>query len=459
MFCLLDANNFYVSCERRFNPRLERRAVVVLSNNDGCAIARSDEAKALGIQMGEPYFQIRQRFTEQECIALSANFALYADMSSRLMGEAAALGDRQEVYSVDECFLDMQGIPGDLRRRGWVMRQRILKRLGLPCGIGIGQTKTLAKLANHIAKSAARKPGSYPAELAHVCNLGALPTSTIIELMQATHVSDVWGIGRRLSAQLEAAGVRTAWEFFCVDSRLVRQRWGVMLERTLRELQGQSCLVLEDVPRQKQEIACTRSFGQAVTQLSSLEQAITDFTCRAAEKLRKQGSLAGQIHVFCSTSSHRQGKQYHGAVTVRLPVASQNSLELTAAALKGIATIFKSGYAYARAGIMLLDLQDAYEPIGTIRAAPNMVAPVQQQLSLWSHNDEAQPYDARTDTNKSKAADLMRTLDGINQRFGRGTIQLGSAGTIHQHKDWEMRQQHRSPQYTTSWCDIVRATA
>ena len=210
MYALVDANNFYVSCERVFRPGLQGRPVIVLSNNDGCAIARSNEAKALGIAMGEPWFQIQRRLPDAGVIALSANFTLYGDMSNRMMGIAAGLGPEQEIYSIDESFIGLAGVRGDLTQRGQAVRARVLQWTGLPCGIGIGSTKTLAKLANHIAKTADRKPGSYPAEFARVFNLAALPASDVDAVMAATDLSEIWGVGRRIAAQLREEGLKSA---------------------------------------------------------------------------------------------------------------------------------------------------------------------------------------------------------------------------------------------------------
>jgi DNA polymerase V len=260
MYALVDGNNFYVSCERVFQPILNGRPVVVLSSNDGCAIARSNEAKALGIKMGAPWFQIRHLEREAGLIGFSANFTLYGDMSTRMMRIAADLGPTQEIYSIDESFIGLHGVRDDVGLRAWTVRNRILDWIGIPCGVGIGPTKTLAKLANHIAKSAERKPGSYPSELATVCNLAVLPMATIEAVMAATAVGDVWGVGPRIGKQLRDTGVLTALDLARMSPSLVRERWSVVLERTVRELQGESCLAIEDAPPPKKQIAHTRSF-------------------------------------------------------------------------------------------------------------------------------------------------------------------------------------------------------
>ena len=313
MYALIDANNFYVSAERCFRPSLQGRPVIVASNNDGCAISRSNEAKALGVKMGQPLFEIQRNFPDAGIISLSANFTLYGDMSNRMMGIAAGLGPEQEVYSIDESFIGLAGVRGDLTARAHRMRERILQWIGIPTGIGIGTTKTLAKLANHVAKSADRKPGSYPAEFARVCNLAALPAADLDAVLAATDLGDIWGIGRRIGAQLQAEGLRTALDVARMDPATVRRRWSIVLERTVRELQGQPCIEFEEVAAAKKEIACTRSFGQPVTALVDLVEAVSEFAGRAAEKLRKQDGRAGQVLVFIHTSPFRANdKQFSG---------------------------------------------------------------------------------------------------------------------------------------------------
>ncbi len=329
MYALVDGNNFYVSCERAFRPSLNGRPVIVLSNNDGCAIARSNEAKALGIKMGAPWFQIRHFEESHGLVALSANFALYADMSDRMLSLSAGLGHRQEIYSIDESFIDMLGIKGDLTLRSRKIRYRILKWIGIACGIGIGPTKTLAKLANHIAKTAERKQGSYPIHHAQVCNLGNLDPDERDALMQATEVGEVWGVGRRISAQLKESGIVTVLDLARLDPAMVKRRWSVMLERTVRELQGTDCIGLEHEPPKKNEIACTRSFGHQVLELSVLQEAVTEFASRAAQKLRLQNGHAGQVLTFFRTSPFRvQDPQYSRSTVVPLRRPTSDSRDI-----------------------------------------------------------------------------------------------------------------------------------
>ena len=356
MYALVDGNNFYVSCERVFRPSLNGRPVVVLSNNDGCAIARSDEAKALGIKMGAPWFQIRDMEETHGLVSLSANFTLYGDMSDRMMSLAAGLGPTQEIYSIDESFIGLQGVRGDLTKRSQAIRDRINQWVGIPCGIGIGQTKTLAKLANYIAKTAERKPGSYPGELAQVCNLTALPAQDLDDVLAATLVEEVWGVGRKIAAQLHEGGVHTVLDLVRLDPATVRRRWSVVLERTVRELQGMQCIDLDEAPAPKKEIACTRSFGHAVTELPPLLEAVSEFASRAAEKLRKQGSLASQLLVFCHTSPFRPGPRFNKSVVVPLRRPTADTGKLVWAAAAGMRRMYEPGYKMAKAGVMLLDL-------------------------------------------------------------------------------------------------------
>jgi DNA polymerase V len=434
MYALVDGNNFYASCERVFRPSLNGCPIVVLSNNDGCAIARSNEAKALGIAMGAPWFKIKHLVETSGLVALSANFALYGDLSDRMMSLAAGLGPAQEIYSIDESFIDLTGVRGDLVARSHKVRARILQWVGIPCGIGIGRTKTLAKLANYVAKTAERKPGSYPAHLAQVCDLSALPAPELAAVLAATAVGEVWGVGRRLAAQLSQEGVHTVLDLAHLDAAMVRQRWSVVLERTVRELQGTPCIDLAHAPPAKREIACTRSFGHTVTALADLTEAVTEFASRAAQKMRQQGSQAAQVLCFIRTSPFSTQAQYSRSISVPLRRPSADTGVLVAAALAGLGCIYRAGFQYAKAGVMLLDLQsDA----------------VQQEELLFE--GEAPARQARTH--------LMATLDTLNQRYGRGTVTIASAGLADERRLWSMKQERRTPGYTTCWADMPVARA
>lgn len=427
MFALIDGNNFYASCEQIFDPKLRGRPLVVASNNDGCAIARSDEAKALGIKMGQPLFEIRRLFPKAGVVMLSANFTLYGSMSDRMMSIAAPFGTKSEPYSIDELFLEMDGVPGNLTRRGHQMRRRIEQWIGLPTGIGVGRTKTLAKLANHVAKSAYRKPGSYPIELARVCDLAALPASDFEAVLAATDLNEIWGIGRRIGAQLQAAGLKSALDVVRLDPATVRRRWSVVLERTVRELQGQSCIAFEDVPPAKKEIACTRSFGHTVTDLAPLIEAVTEFASRAAEKLRQQGGLAGQVQVFVHTSAFRDDKQFARSATMPLRRPTADTGLIAQAALRGLEGIYRKGFNIAKAGVMLLDIQDG---------------------------NGSQQQDLDLDGPENDRSELMRVMDKLNMRYGRGTIQLASAGTGGSSREWAMKQVNKTPAFTTDWTQL-----
>jgi DNA polymerase V len=304
--------------------------------------------------------------------------------------------------------------------------------VGIPCGIGIGYTKTLAKLANHIAKTAERKPGVYPDKLAQVCNLEALTPEERDAVLAATAVNEVWGVGRQITKQLNAGGIHTALDLARLDAATVRSKWSVVLERTVRELQGTPCIELEHSPAAKKEIACTRSFGHYVLEQRHLAEAITEFASRAAEKLRKQNGLAGQVLVFIRTSPFRPDPQYSRSLVIPLRRPSSDTAALVSAALAGLRHIYKPGFKYAKAGIMLLELQ------------PNSMQ--QHELDL-------------EDDNVEDRSQLMSALDGLNQRYGKGTVLMASAGADGTRRVWSMKQERRTPGYTTRWEDMPVARA
>ena len=431
MFALVDGNNFYATCETVFRPALAGRPLVVLSNNDGCAVARSEAAKALGIKMGAPWFQIAGLVESDGLIGLSAGFPLYGGMGDRMMSLAAGLGPTQEIYSIDESFIGLDGMRGDLVERAHKIRARILQWVGIPCGIGIGGTKTLAKLANHVAKYAGRKRGSYPANLARVCSFAVLSADEQQAVLQATAVGDVWGVGRRIGAQLKEGGVNTAWDLARLDPATVRRRWSVVLERTVRELRGQSCIPLEDAPSNKKQIAVTRSFGRSVSELGPMLEAVSEFASRAGEKLRKQGSFASQVYVFAHTSPFRPPPQFSRGVMVPLRRPTADSALLVAAAIAGMRRIYEPGYQLAKCGVMLLDLVES---------------------SLYQAELDLEPGEDRDQSH------LMGTIDQLNRRFGKRTVFVGSAGVPQAH-EWAMRQERRTPQYTTRLADVPIARA
>lgn len=361
MYALIDGNNFYVSCERLFRPSLVGQPVVVLSNNDGCTVSRSNEAKALGVRMGQPWFQCRHLEREHGLLALSSNYELYGELSERLLTIASSYAPRAEVYSIDETFLDFAGTEralGDRVTLGHCLREQVLRWIGLPTCVGFGATKTLAKLANHIAKTAERKPGSYPERCAGVCNLCALQPGQLDELFAATPVGEVWGIGRSIAPQLEAAGIATVLDLARTDTRALRTRFSVALERTLRELRGTRCIALEDAPAPNKQIMVSRSFGEPVLLGSDLARAVIRFASRAAERLRAQQAAAGAVLVFIATSPFRRDDaQYSRNVSMPLPRPTADTAALAGAAVAGLRRIYRKGYRYAKASVMLLELQ------------------------------------------------------------------------------------------------------
>jgi len=357
---------------------------------------------------------------------------LYGDLSDRMMSLAAGLGMTQEIYSIDESFIDLTGVRGDLVERSHKIRSRILQWVGIPCGIGIGSTKTLAKLANHVAKTAERKPGSYPAQLAQVCDLATLTSDELTTVLAATPVNEVWGVGRQITKQLTQAGIHTVLDLVKLDPAMVKRRWSVMLERTVRELQGMPCIDLDHAPAPKEEIACTRSFGHPVTERHDLDEAVTEFASRAAQKLRKQSSTTSQVLVFIRTSPFRKDPQYSRSTTVPLRRPSADTAVIIQAALAGLKAIYQPGFNYAKAGVMMLDLQS-----DTVQ---------QGELNL------------EADDTKDRSQ-LMSALDGINDRYGRGTVLMASAGLAGDKRVWTMKQERRTPGYTTRWEDMPVARA
>jgi DNA polymerase V len=443
MYALVDVNNMYVSCERVFRPWLNHRPVVVLSNNDGACVARSNEAKDLGVRMAQPWFEVKHLERSAGLVALSANFELYGDMSSRMMSLAAEYAPRQEIYSIDECFLDFDGVPGDLAAIGHDLRRRVLQWTGLPTSIGFGATKTLAKLANHVAKTAERKPGSYPAHLAQVCHLGALSPPELEAVMAATEAGDIWGIGRKTAARLDEGGIRSVLDLVRADAAQLGRQFSIVIERTVRELRGTPCLNLDDAPEGNQQIMCSRSFGQAVNELPTLVEVVSQFTTQVARRLREQGSVAGAVHVFLATSPYRQHDRQHSpSATLPLARPSSDTRVLISAAVRALRSIHRSGFNYVKAGVLLTDLQSAS---------------VQAAATPDLFEDETA---AAAEGPQAPAGRLMHALDVLNQRFGRHAVTVASAarrsGTKNTHAS---KQERRSPRYTTRLEEIVQARA
>ena len=417
ILALVDVNNFYVSAERVFNPKLEGVPVVVLSNNDGCVVARSAEVKALGVPMGEPWFKLKSLARKHGIIALSSNYALYADMSNRVMSVLSDFTPHQEVYSIDESFLDLAGLPGNLTLTAQAMRQRIKQWVGVPVCIGIAPTKTLAKLANHIAKKRPQYQG--------VCNLNAMNKAQIDEILASIEVGEVWGIGRKLNAHLQQGGIRTVRQLRDFDVTRLRRRFGVVMERTVRELRGELCLEMVDIAPAKQQIISSRSFGRYVTELDELEQAVSAYMSRAAEKLRRQNSVAATAHVYIRTNPHKENEpQYSPGMTVALPHASNDTRQLVEAVLVCLRRIYRAGFSYQKAGVMQSDITPAGISQGDLFAGQS------------------------TTQNTSK---LMSTLDRINLKMGKGALKLASDGIG---QDWKMKTGNKSPAYTTRWDEL-----
>jgi len=418
VFALVDCNNFYASCEKLFQPKLKDRPVVVLSNNDGCVVARSAEVKALGIPMGVPWFQIQAEARRYGIVAFSSNYALYADMSNRVVEVLSSFAPSIEVYSIDESFLDLAGF----ERQGYAsygveIRQRVADWLGLAVCVGIAPTKTLAKLANHCAKKGLAGSDG-------VCDFTILPLDALSELFGRIEVGEVWGVGRKITARLEMMGIRTVRQLRDANAETIRARFSVVQERTIRELHGESCLDLEEVVPDKQQIMSSRSFGTLVYDLADLEEAVASYIAKASEKLRAQDSLAGAIQVYVRTNVFKpEVPQYQPAITVALPVASSDTRVLAQWALRALRRIYRPGYGYHKAGVMLLNLSPKENC----------------QLSL---------FDAQGGAADARSEKLMGALDDINRRYGRGVLRLAAEGV---EKTWQMRRGNLSPGYTTSW--------
>jgi DNA polymerase V len=421
LFALVDVNNFYVSCERVFNPKLQNRAVVVLSNNDGCAVARSNEVKALGVKMGTPWFQMQDLARKHKIIALSSNYTLYGDMSNRVMTILRDYSPNVEVYSIDESFVSMNGMRSlwdSPTMMGQAMRRRVLQWTGLPVCVGIAPSKTLSKLANHLAK---KKP-----EFNGVCDVTALSENELRAYFSTLDVGEVWGIGRRISERLQNMGIDTVQALRDTSPKDLRQHFGVVMERTVNELRGMSCLSLEEISPAKKQIISSRSFGTMVTSYEELREAVSTYMLTAAEKLRQQNSNCLGVHVFIHTNRFReQDEQYSNGMTIPLTEATNDSRRLIAAALYGLKRIYQPGYLYKKAGVMLMNLSPA----------------AVRQASLFREADQ------RSDK-------VMKAMDALNAAQGRNTIYLASAGIQH---NWTALFENKTPCYTTRWEDLPKA--
>lgn len=414
LYALIDCNSFYCSCERICEPSLKRRPVVVLSNNDGCVIARTTEAKALGIAMGAPYFQLREQLAHDGVAVRSSNYALYADISNRVMRVIASMMPAIEVYSIDECWADLTGVadPGALGRE---VRARLIQEIGMPVGVGISTTKTLAKLANWAAKKWPVTGGvvdlSDPARQQR--------------LLRIAPVSEVWGVGRRSAAKLASLGIQTALDLSQFDVATLRKSFGVTMERTARELRGVNCLSLVHGPPPKQAICSSKMFGRKLHDIKFIREALATYVTRAVEKLRGQASLAGGLQVSLQTQIHNpELPRYSSSINVVLPAPTDDTREILKAAVSALDQIFRPGYAYSKCAVLLLDLSQRGE------ITVDLFAPVP----------------------KPGADRLMQIMDEVNQKSGRGTLRLGRVPAT---PGWGMRRDMLSQRATTEWGELI----
>ncbi|MFI3317707.1 MAG: Y-family DNA polymerase [Rikenellaceae bacterium] len=412
---LCDCNNFFVSCERLFRPELEGRAVVVLSNNDGCAIARSNEAKALGVKMGQPLFQIQDFVRRGELIICSSNYRLYGDLSSRVMTTLKEHLPSIEIYSIDEAFLDYSGFPIDgVEGHGREIARIVRRNTGIPVSIGIAPTKTLAKIASKLCKQ-------YP-KLKGCCLMRR--AEDIEKVLRGYPVADVWGIGRRSAKMLLGYGVTTAWEFRSAPESWVRGMMGLTGLRTWRELNGEQSISFEDRVVGRQSITVSRSFSHEIYDFNELHQAVITFAARAGEKLRAQGSVSSQLQVVIFTNRHREDRpQHHEGMLHQFTTPTDSTLEIASAAAMLLKKLYREGFGYKKAGVSMMDISSKQGV----------------QSSFFDGVDH------------ERHTSLMETMDRVNKKMGRETIRLGSQGDalVPSSSDY------RSPNYTTEWSDIL----
>lgn len=408
VFALIDCNSFYASCERVFRPDLAKVPIVVLSNNDGCVIARSYDAKPF-VKMGEPYFQIKHQLKQHGIVAFSSNYALYGDMSERVMTLIESMVPAVEVYSIDEVFADLTGM-ADLDQLGRRIRSQVLRCTGIPVGVGIAGTKTLAKLANHTAKRLQAQTGG----VVNICDPFKRDW-----VLRNTAVSEVWGVGRRLSAHFEGMGIKTAMDLANADPWMLRKKFSVVVEKTARELAGTPCLELDDPDPPKQEICCSRMFGKRLQALAPIKEAVATYMMRASEKLRAQGSVCKKIRVSIRTGMFNpEEAKYANGVLVELPYPTDDVRLLTKAAVDSLERVFRPGFNYSKAEVLLMNLSQHGQYTDDLFAA-------------------AQP---------AEASRVMAVLDQINERWGRGTLRSASVPVD---PDWGMRREMMSRSYTT----------
>lgn len=412
---LVDANSFYVSCERVFDARLVRRPVVVLSNNDGCIIARSDEAKELGLKMGAPLFKSQHLIEAHDVAVYSSNYALYGDMSQRLMEALHEFTPEVEVYSIDEAFMGLDASPEkSFRDYGAEIKSKVYLWTGLPLSIGISQTKTLAKVAQRFAKKSPETQGVFD----------LTDTGKQTQVLEETSVDDVWGIGRAYSKLLKDAGINTARKLRDADRRWIRQRLTVVGARIVEELRGRRCLSIEHCPQQKKSLTCSRSFGALVSSLNDLREAVAVYTTRVAERLRRARLAAGVVTVFINTDRFSTEPQYSNTVTYELASATDTTGELLEWMLKGLERIYRQGFKYKKAGVML-----------------NHLVPAGQLSRRMFGNSTFE-----------RSRSLARAMDEINRRHGRDTIRFGLARAD---GSWKTKSLRRSRNYTTNLKEVL----
>lgn len=413
MIALADCNNFYASCERVFNPTLKNKPVVVLSNNDGCIIARSNESKQLGIKMGEPVFKAREIIEKHNVNVFSTNFALYGDMSKRVMTLLASLSPEIEIYSIDEAFMNLAGIKKCFEI-GLHMRDTVKKHTGIPISIGIASTKTLAKVANHCAKRFTKK-GVYVLKR----------KDHISEILKSMPVSKLWGVGSRYSRMLRSYGVDNAHEFVSLDEKWVLEKMTVMGLRIQRELKGESCISMDINPSPKKNICTSRSFGTKVRDFQSLKESISSHAARCAEKLRSEKGCARYVSVVIKTNPFSDSDYYCGYKSSSFDVPTNDTLDIINAAENILRSIYKKGLEYKKSGVIVGDI----------------IPQNQVQLNLFDMDEK-----------RIKRKKLDSTVDIINQAMGRSTIHIGSQGIS---KNWQLKREKLSPCYTTKWDDLL----
>ena len=415
-FALVDCNNFYVSCERVFQPHLEGRPVVVLSNNDGCVVARSNEVKVLGLPMGAPAFKWKAFFARHKVEVFSSNYALYSDMSDRVMSALNSLAPEIEIYSHDEAFLFFPGKwPKNVESYARTIRREVKKRTGIPVSIGLSRTKTLAKAANKLAKTVP--------EFAGVLDLERRQDKD--RLLRSLPVGDIWGIGPRYAKRLPQFGIHTAYELREADQSWIRKKLTITGLQTVLELRGVPCFELTTQPQPAKSLVRSRSFGRPVTEISELREAVSSHVHSAARRLRASSQTAACLHVFVHTNRFKPEPQYSPCKSICLSQATNHTQPLLTAALQLLEQVYKKGYAFQKAGVMLTNLQ----PEGT------------RQLTFW----ETGAQDRETSKH------LLQAMDRINARYGKNTVHYACTGLD---KKWEMRREKMSPEFTTNWADI-----